>query len=68
MSRSSPPQGAIRLPAATGGMLGAVAEILHRLMPVLSIDLLVWVVVITTAVLLMKGGYAVVWPRPAAFF
>ena len=53
--------------SATGAMLGAVAEILHRIVPVFSIDLLVWVVGVTTAVLLMVSGYAVVEKIALAF-
>ena len=53
--------------AGTGAMLGAVAEILHRMVPVLSIDLLVWVVALTTAALLMKSGYSVVEKIALAF-
>ena len=45
---------------STGGMLGAIGEVLHTIVPAVPINAWVWVVNLGTVVLLIVGRYALV--------
>lgn len=45
---------------SSGGMLGALAEVLNILVPSIAVTAWVWIVILATAVLLVVGRYALV--------